>query len=491
MNSPGSVLWQKMITLDKTSKTPIYVQIAQQIINAIQQNRLADGIFLPGSRIFSKHLNIHRNTATAVYNELAAQGWATIIPNKGTFIINRTKQKQAAFNMVNVYPLKTNFTFYESSNLASPYEKLETTYTFNDGQTDIRIHNSKDYNRWYNAALQKTTLMNKWNTYIFDRSSYLQSQLCNYVNTTRNLKTKPNNILVTNSTETSLYITTQLLIKPNDTVLVAELSNFSANMIFSQAKAKIVTIPLDEHGIDVDYIEATFKRNEIRLVYCNTNRHYPTTNTLSKQRRNKLLQLANQLNFAIIEDDFDFDFEYGTNDLKPLISEDQHGSIIYLGKIGQALFPAFETAFIIAPENLISEAKNYYKMIDNQGDLIKEQILAELIAEGELHRQLKKKVVVYQQRRDTMVNALHKNFGILIDIQNSTGGLALFVNFKTPISLLKLSTKLKKYNVTLPKYLLYQTKNICGIRLGYGHLDTDEINFTIKMLRKAYDDLLN
>ena len=71
--------------------------------------------------------------------------------------------------------------------------------------------------------------------------------------------------------------------------------------------------------------------------------------------------------------------------------------VIYLGKLGQSLFPSFQTGFVVAPDNLILEAKNYLKMLDRQGDLIQEQLLSELIYEGEIHRLIKKNVFIYKK----------------------------------------------------------------------------------------------
>jgi len=493
MNSPAEDILQNIITIDKNNTTAVYVQIAQHIINAVQRGYFSAGTLLPGTRSLSSLLKIHRNTAVAVYDELASQGWVEIVPNKGTFVLNPIRQKPIVgnFNELKneVYATKTGFNFYESAHLASPYEKVETSYTFNDGQTDIRLHTDKQYNRWYNAALKRTSVIKKWNTFLFDQSSFLNTQLCNYLNATRNLRIAPKNLLTTRSTEMNLYLVAQLLLKPNDVVLVGNLSNFAANMIFHQAKANIKTIPVDENGLDVSFIKKNFTKNSIRCVYCTPQRHYPTTNSLSAQRRLQLVQLAKEYGFAIIEDDFDFDFQFDATPMPPMASADTNGLIIYLGKVGQALFPAFETGFIVAPENLITEVKNYYRMIDPQGDLIKEQILAEVIHEGEMHRQVKKKILLYKARRDAMCTALKNTFGDLISFNKPNGGLALFVQFNKPISLAKLSEQVSKYNVTLPKHLLYQTKNMCGIRLGFGHLNIDEINHTIEMLKKSYDDL--
>ena len=87
MNSPVFDLLVQLTSIDKSIVQPAYVQVAQQIMNAIQRGYLEKGSKLPGTRALSKLLNVHRNTAVAIYDELASQGWVDIIPNKGTFVV--------------------------------------------------------------------------------------------------------------------------------------------------------------------------------------------------------------------------------------------------------------------------------------------------------------------------------------------------------------------------------------------------------------------
>src|SRR5690606_22439408 len=124
-------------------------------------------------------------------------------------------------------------------------------------------------------------------------------QLCNYLNATRNFRSNPHNILITRSTEMSLYLISQLLIKPNDVVLVGNLSNFAANMIFSQAKAVIKTIPVDENGLAIDFIRENFTKNSIRLIYCTPNRHYPTTYSLRDRKSTRLNSSHVKISYAV------------------------------------------------------------------------------------------------------------------------------------------------------------------------------------------------
>ena len=87
MSSPVSTLLKQLISLEKSSATAIYIQAAQQIINAIQRGYLTEGTWLPGTRSFSALFHINRNTVVAIYDELASQGWVEIVPNKGTCVL--------------------------------------------------------------------------------------------------------------------------------------------------------------------------------------------------------------------------------------------------------------------------------------------------------------------------------------------------------------------------------------------------------------------
>jgi len=359
-------------------------------------------------------------------------------------------------------------------------------YRINDGNPDLRLHSVHQFSRWYSAAMKRKTLIPKWNKTTQLTHSTFETQLCNYLNATRAFHIKPNNLISTRSTEMSLYIVSQLLIKPNDIVLVGHLSHYASNMIFQQAGATIKTIPVDNDGIDVDYIKTHFVKGSIRCVYVCAHRHYPTTTTLSAERRLKLLELAKAYQFAIIEDDYDYDFQYEGSAMLPMASADANGVVVYLGKLGQSLFPSFQTGFVVAPESLISEAKNYLQLLDKQGDIIQEQILAELISEGEIYRLMKKNIVIYKQRRDCLCKYLTLYFKDTITWKKPSGGLAIWVQFKYKISLIKLAEEAEKQNLFLPKTILYQDRDTCAIRLGFGLLNEEDIESVIKKLKHAY-----
>lgn len=496
LDSPVNILLKQLVKLDKTQAKPQYLQASGTIINAIQRRYLTKGTRLPGTRILSHLLNIHRNTAVAIYEELASQGWVEIIPNKGTFVIEpefKTAKIKAASHKLNeayAYAKTTGFPFHESIHLASTLQFTNAEFSINDGKPDLRLHPIHQFTKWYSATMKRKTLINKWNKTNDFYNYIFRNQLCNYLNATRGFHVSSKNVINTRSTEMSLYVVSQLLIKKNDIVLVGQLSNYAANTIFQQIGATIKTIPVDKNGLDVEYIKKHFVKNSIRCVYICAHRDYPTTVTLSAKRRIALLQLAKEYKFAIIEDDYDYDFQYEGSTMLPMASSDANGMVIYLGKLGQSLFPSFQTGFIVAPENLISEAKNYLELLDKQGDLIQEQMLSELINEGEIYRLTKKNIVIYKKRRDVLCNLLNTYFQNIIKWEIPAGGLAIWLQFKRTISLLKLAEEAENENLHLPKTILYQNKNTCAIRFGFGHLNEKELETVIIILKKVYNKII-
>ncbi|MGY0391404.1 aminotransferase-like domain-containing protein [Bizionia sp. KMM 8389] len=492
MNSPVSILLKKLINFERQNVTAVYIQIAQQISNAIQRSYFTEGTALPGTRKLSALLEINRNTAVAVYEELASQGWVDIVPNKGVFVLmpeQKTapiKAPYAGLETLHDYPETTGFPFQSSLHLAATPQVAVSNAVINDGQPDLRLHPTHQFARWYSASMKRSALISKWNQSNEQSATRFHDHLCNYLNATRGFHIKPPNIMSTRSTEMSLYIVSQLLIKQNDVVLVGDLSHYQSNMIFQQAGANIITIPVDEHGLDVDYISKHFTKNSIRCVYVCAHRQYPTTVTLSAERRLKLLQLAKTYKFAIIEDDFDYDFQFDGSAMLPMASSDAYGVVIYLGKLGQSFFPSFQVGFVVAPQNIINEAKNYLQIVDKQGDLIQKQMLSELISEGEIHRLIKKNMTVYKVRRDYVCEKLETHFKAYATWEVPSGGLAIWLQFNPRISLIELAKKAAENNLFLPSTILYQNKDVCAIRFGFGHLNEADIDGVIQKLETAY-----
>ncbi len=492
MTSPVIIPFNSFIQINKTSRTPVYLQIANQMINAIQRGYLIRGMKLPGTRILSRLLKVNRNTITAVYNELEAQGWIEVLPNKGSFILNKSEGKSQKISTNNqkylaTYPTQTYFHFKRSNILDNPFENPDCEFIFTDGLPDIRLSQIDQLSKLYSSSLKRKRNRKGIENSHQEGREYFKENLSNFLNLTRGLHISKNNLIITRSIEMSIYIAAEILISPKDIVAVGELSYFVTNMIFQKTGAEILTVPMDEEGIDVEAVKKLCEKKKIRMLYLTPHHHYPTTVTLSAQRRIDLLELSYQYDFIILEDDYDYDFHYNNNRVLPLASADSQGTVVYIGSFGKSLAPGFRTGFIVAPQNLIPEMYKYLGIIDRQGDILMEYVLAEMIREGEIHRHLKKTSKIYQERRDHFTQLLQTQLNDYLNFKTPSGGLAIWTKWNPSVNLMKFSKACLKHNISIPKSLLYQTKDISAIRLGFGNFDLNEQKIIVNQL----SDILN
>ena len=408
-------------------------------------------------------------------------------PNKGTFVIGKDQEKPIRVkdfeenNLLN-YPKTTGFSFKTSNILDNPFEHSDCEFVLNDGVPDIRLTQIGQHSRFYSSILKRKSNQKGLGHYNHDGSEFFKEHLSQYLNLSRGLPISKNNLLITRSTEMSIYIVSEILLSAGDTVLVGALSYFSVNMIFQKAGVNIVTLPIDEDGIIVESVREACKRQKIRMLYLTPHHHYPTTVALSAQRRLELLELANEYGFVILEDDYDYEFHYDKSPILPLASADTNGMVIYIGSFGKSLAPGFRTGFIVAPENLMVEMRKHLGIIDRQGDILMERTLGEMIEEGEINRYLKKSLKVYQERRDYCSALLTENLGDDITFEKPSGGLAIWLEWNSPINLMQLSRKCAQDNLFIPKTLLYQNKGLTAMRLGFGDLNVDEMKKSMDIL---------
>lgn len=490
MSTTVKIPYLSFTKIDRKSSTPIYMQLSNQFSNAIQRNLLPKGTKLPGTRKLSELLQVNRQTVIAAYDELEAQGWIEIRPNQGTFVVDKqviktTKVVKTISEYVKPYPARSGFTFRKSNILDNPYENVATPFFFTDGTPDVRLTHLTQLSATYSANLKRKVNKRKLVSNNYDGNAYFRKNMANFLNLSRGTQITSKNILITRSCEMSSFIASEVLLEKGDKVIVANLGHFSINMTFHNRGAQVLTVGVDDDGIIVDEVEALCRKHKIRLLYLTPHHHYPTTVTLSPQRRVQLLKLARAYGFVILEDDYDYDFHYDKSPILPLIGSDNNGMVVYTGVFGRSLAPGFRMGFIVAPEDLINEMKKYLGVIDPQGDVIMEQVLGELIEEGEINRYLKKAIKVYQDRRNNFCNLLDQFFDQAIKYKKPSGGLAVWVEWQDDINLMQMRKEALGNDLFLPKTILYQNKTLTAMRLGFGHLNKDEMENTVSILYQS------
>ncbi|MBF4491223.1 PLP-dependent aminotransferase family protein [Flavobacterium sp. JLP] len=492
MNSPVQIPFKSFIQLKPEDSTSLYLQIVFEFIKAIQIGLLPEGTKLPGTRVLCKLLSVNRNTLIKAFHDLELQGWIEILPNKGTFILSEKKQKNKTETAVsqNLSNHNAGFTFKQSAILENPSELSALPFQFNDGLPDLRLVQTDVLARLYVSKLKSQKTPKTWEEIQTQSHLNFKKQFSNFLNVTRGIRISTSNLLTTSSHEISLYLVTKLLITPGDKVVVASPGYYISNMTLSDSGAQIISIPVDKDGIITENLKQICEEHEIRILYLTSNYHYPTNTALSAKRRMEILELANQYGFVILEDDYDFDFHYDNNPILPLASLDSNERVVYIGSFGRSLPSGFGYGFIAATSAFISELEKHQNILEPGKDVIKEQVLADWIQEGEVHRLSKKNKKIYKERRDYFVSLLNQNLKDKIKFQVPLRGLAIWVEWLDPFNLINLQKKCAVNGLFLPKTILYQTKNITATRLGFGHLNPTEMENAVIILKKSLEAIV-
>lgn len=481
--------FETLIRIDKTSRVAVYQQIANQLIGLIQGGVLKPGSFLPGSRVLAERLSLHRKTIVAAYDELFTQDWITAIPRKGVMVAaNLPSVRPRSFQpAVSPYVQAPGFSFDEVPSLPLTTFYSRDRLVINDGFPDARL---APLDTWLKEGkhLVQQPQAHKWLMYGHPPGQDpLCSAMVRFLSDSRGLNITEDNLIITRGAQMSIYLAAALLLKPGDQVMVASPNYFFADLCFEQLGARLVRVPADRDGIDVDQVEAICRRKKIRLLYVIPHHHHPTTVTLSAERRMKLLELIRRYNIAVIEDDYDYDFHYSAAPMLPLASADHGGNVLYIGSFTKSLGLGIRTGFLIGAAPFIRQAARLRRLMDLRGDHLTEETLAVLLNNGTIERHLKKVNKIYQERRDLFCSLLETQLGDVVNVERPVGGMAVWARFKKRYPLPAIAAKAAKFGLSMGDGIAYNygCGNLNALRMGFAALNRQELQEVVSILRKC------
>ncbi len=483
--------WKSVIKIKHPCSVPLYLQIANSIAAEIKESRVHPGARLPGSRAMSDLLEVHRKTVVAAYEDLEAQGWLEIHPSKGAFVNTRLPEKRPARLATNLpkigFPEKTGYEVESYENIHEPTYPPLHILGLHDGP-DLRLVPTQLISQTYKSILTRKANIQHLRYYDVEGNLYLRTQLSEHLNESRGLQTTPDNIFINRGSQMAIFMASMALLKPGDIVLAGDPGYYYAERVFTHFGAKVVRIPVDEHGLRTDIIRDFCEKKCVRMLYITPHHHWPTTVTLCAERRMELLEIANKCNFAILEDDYDYDFHYESSPLLPLASADTNGMVIYTGSLSKTFAPFLRIGFLVAPQNLLKEIGKRRQIIDLQGDYAMEQTIGELFRLGEIKRHMKKALKIYKQRRDWFCDTLTDQLGDRVSFKKPEGGMSIWAHFDPAFPLPQVAEAARKRGLAITNGKIYnkasdQTWN--SARLGFAGTNLEEIEFAVGVLKEV------
>jgi GntR family transcriptional regulator/MocR family aminotransferase len=480
------------ILIRRDLRTAVYLQIAHALIVEIRRGRLIPGSALPGTRELAESLDVNRKTIVQAYDELTAQGWVATDRTRGTFVSSELPQigdgddgsAQAASRHM---PEKPDFRLPGSAPSLPLLLPEANLLTFDDGAPDTREVPVAALARAYRSALTRAARRNRLGYGDPRGSLELREAVSTMLNVDRGLSTTPDNICLTRGSQMAIFLAARILAGPKDTVVVEELSYPPARESFRAAGAEIVAVELDAQGMRLDHLEEICRKKRVRAVYVTPHHQFPTTVLMKPDRRLRLLALAEQFGFAIVEDDYDHEFHFVHQPMLPLISADPWGKVIYIGSMSKLLTPSLRVGYLAAPKAFIDRAAAEIMMIDRQGDPATELAVAELIADGEIHRHTRKAMRLYAERRLYMAALLTERFRERIDFALPDGGLAIWARFTEKIDMEALirAARTKGVQILPASAFTISGKPVRATRLGFASFNKPELDLATRRLRLA------
>jgi GntR family transcriptional regulator/MocR family aminotransferase len=363
--------WEQLFRLPEQSALPLQGRLRQAVVQSILDGRLPGGASMPSSRELAKLLGLSRNTVTAAYLQLVDEGFLESRPRSGVFVApdacsvpvpaptsSRATAPAQESRSAPATPQAPDWSerivrsLIRAPTLSKPEQWREYRYPFVYGHHDPLLFPTEDFRECCVRSLARSQLPHWTPDLETDDVPELVEQIRLRVLPKRGVFALKEEILVTVGAQQALYLLADALLDPTRRLGLEEPGYPHARNTFSLRSPQFVPIPVDADGLVLDPWPAG-----LDVLFVTPSHQSPTTATLSMERRERLLKLAQQHDFVVIEDDYEAENLYEGAPMPALKSIDRSGRVIYVGSVSKSLSPALRLGYIVAPRALIAELR--------------------------------------------------------------------------------------------------------------------------------------
>ena len=240
----------------------------------------------------------------------------------------------------------------------------------------------------------------------------------------RTLHTNLEDVLIISGSQQGIDLTCKLLLDPGDKVVVAAPTYTGALSTFRLYGAQFLDVACDNEGMLPDSLEAALQQSPT-LIYCIPNFMNPTGVDMSRERRQAVVDLAQQYNVPILEDDPYGELRFVGQSCQSLyeLSPEQ---VIYLGSYSKILAPGLRLGWLLAKEELMFPLVNAKQASDLQSPTFTQMLVYEVSQSGFLAEQIDRLRRFYHQQRNHLLEAVNQHFPAEIIYHPPAGGFFLW-----------------------------------------------------------------
>ncbi|MBM3789155.1 MAG: PLP-dependent aminotransferase family protein [Acidobacteria bacterium] len=428
------------IPVDRKSSVPLYRQIEAFLRQRILSGSLAPQTRLPATRQMASDLGVNRITVENAYAELEADGLLFPRTGSGTYVqqpaplapIPRREPgapwplwQQEIQSAGGTEPPVRPSDLLEAAGHADPID-------FAGGSGDCRMFPAEEYRKVLQAVMRRDgAAALEYGEY--QGYAPLRSTIA-HILASQGIPAHPDNVLITAGSQQAISLVVQLLLRPGDAVVVESPTYSLVLDLLLSLGLKIVGVPADEAGMQVERLEQLLQQNHPKLIYTIPNFSNPTGACLSLARRRRLLALADRYNVPILEDDYVGDLRYGGRALPALKALDPGGGVIYVSTFSKMLMPGLRVGFLAAEGPFYESVVHYKRVNDLATSSLHQRALESYVTVGRYQAHLRRSCLIYRRRRDALTQAVARHLPAAVRMDPPQGGLFAWLRLPGDIS---------------------------------------------------------
>lgn len=218
-------------------------------------------------------------------------------------------------------------------------------------------------------------------------------------------------IIIMTGANQGIDLTAKALINKGDKIIVESPSFIGSLNAFRTYETELVGVSVEDDGMNMDELEAALKNNEdVKMIYTIPTFQNPTGVTMSLEKRQRLIALANQYDVLVLEDNPYGDLRFSGEDVPTLKSMDTEGRVIYAGSFSKILSPGMRLGYLIAAEELIGKIEILKQVNDVHTPVLTQLMCVEFMKKYDIDKYIEKNRALYGKKCAVMLEAMEKYF---------------------------------------------------------------------------------
>lgn len=473
--------------LDPSAEGTLQARVQQMVAQGILAGRFRAGERLPSSRKMAAHLGVSRITVTLAYTELVADDYLTSRGRSG-YYVSENAPEPPAFPARRVHTGTVDWNrsigqrFTPGLSMDKPTDWASYRYPFIYGQADKTLFDTANWRLCALRALGMRDFGALTSDYYDRDDPQLIAFIARHTLPRRGILAHEDEILVTMGAQNALWLAAQVLLNSRRLAAIEDPCYPALRNILDQSRCQYTPVPVDSDGLPPDALP-----ENTDVVFTAPSHQCPTTTTMSLERRKALLRKAEENDFIVVEDDYEFEMSFLKAPSPSLKSLDQNGRVIYVGSFSKSLFPGLRLGYLVGPAPFIREARALRATVLRHPPGHIQRTVSYYLSLGHYDALIRRMSKAYHERRQVMDKALI-DAGLTVAGHGTFGGSSVWLRAKEGIDTTLLAQQLRKDGVLIEPgapFFASETPPTNFFRLAYSSIPSPQIPAGIQLIAKA------